>query len=315
MGSGASIPERLSLDDAKALVPSESWVDAWEQTYFVGGDGAVAEPKTVSRAKAERLWAKAERGVAALSQPGFERSVAGPPAYESDRVLPRCGDVDPGSGVGPLRPLEFERTVRRHLDAHLDGTREWIAATFEAWFLESALDESRLFWIAGAAGTGKSVALSLLLRRCAESRRCVAWHFCHHADPASSAPPTLVRSLAAMLCQRVAGFGDALAARFRERPEDVGGDADAGALYASLVTGPLHATDGAAAGFSARRPAVIFVDGLDELAGAARRDVVAARSRVSNDDSAKRNRPPPLADTERPRPRAPRLGAGLRELA
>ena len=43
MGSGASIPERLSLDDAKALVPSESWVDAWEQTYFVGGDGAVAE--------------------------------------------------------------------------------------------------------------------------------------------------------------------------------------------------------------------------------------------------------------------------------
>ena len=91
MGSGASIPERLSLDDAKALVPSESWVDAWEQTYFVGGDGAVAEPKTVSRAKAERLWAKAERGVAALSQPGFERSVAGPPAYESDRVLPRCG--------------------------------------------------------------------------------------------------------------------------------------------------------------------------------------------------------------------------------
>ena len=161
MGSGASIPERLSLDDAKALVPSESWVDAWEQTYFVGGDGAVAEPKTVSRAKAERLWAKAERGVAALSQPGFERSVAGPPAYESDRVLPRCGDVDPGSGVGPLRPLEFERTVRRHLDAHLDGTREWVAATFEAWFLESALDESRLFWIAGAAGTGKSVALSL----------------------------------------------------------------------------------------------------------------------------------------------------------
>ena len=56
MGSGSSVPERLTLDDAKALVPAERWVPAWEACpYLVGSDDCPAEAKTISRAKAERL--------------------------------------------------------------------------------------------------------------------------------------------------------------------------------------------------------------------------------------------------------------------
>ena len=60
MGSAASAPgapsERLSIDEARALLPDgRAWRDSWDLRFTSVG---IAEPKTVGRATALRVWAK-----------------------------------------------------------------------------------------------------------------------------------------------------------------------------------------------------------------------------------------------------------------
>ncbi|KAH8056945.1 hypothetical protein JL722_7168 [Aureococcus anophagefferens] len=117
-------------------------------------------------------------------------------------------------------------------------------------------DGSRLFWLMGGGGTGKSVSAELL-RRLARGDAGLAWHFCRHDDAAQSSAGALIRSLSAMLG---AAVGDA--AKFREARRRRRASGDAAALFDALVAAPLGAALG---GAGAPRRVVIVVDALDEL--------------------------------------------------
>ena len=100
----------------------------------------------------------------------------------------------------------FSALWRDKCAAHLPGTREWAFKEVTTWLKTPG--ESKLFWLVGGGGTGKSVVAAELLRR--EFDRVAAWHFCRHDDKEKSTPAALVRSLAAMLCHTLPGFEDAL---------------------------------------------------------------------------------------------------------
>mmetsp|Transcript_8519 Transcript_8519/g.29115 ORF Transcript_8519/g.29115 Transcript_8519/m.29115 type:complete len:212 (+) Transcript_8519:57-692(+) len=210
MGAGASVPERLTRDDAKQLVGGDGalWLDAWDDRF-------VAEPKTVSKAAALRVWAKAERGSKALGGiSAFKKSVAtAVGAYDAARPLVAgAAAVDEALRLEPADHSETLSSLRR---ARMRGTREWLVADVEAWLADGAAP--KLGWLRGAAGTGKSVALAMVLDRCAQRGRAAAWHFCRHDDAAGSTPRRIVETLAAQLCARVPGFGKRLKALRRDR--------------------------------------------------------------------------------------------------
>lgn len=127
MGAGASVPERLTRDDAKQLVGGDGalWLDAWDDRF-------VAEPKTVSKAAALRVWAKAERGSKALGgSAAFKKSVAtAVGAYDAARPLVAgAAAVDEALRLEPADHSETLSSLRR---ARMRGTREWLVADVEA---------------------------------------------------------------------------------------------------------------------------------------------------------------------------------------
>ena len=82
----------------------------------------------------------------------------------------------------------------------------------------------------GGGGTGSSVLSATLHARISD--RVVAWHYCRHDDPQASEPSALLRSLAAMLCNRLPGY--ALA----EVPAEA--VTDPKELFAALIEAPTR---------------------------------------------------------------------------
>lgn len=204
----------------------------------------MAEPKTVSRETALRLLAKEER----LAQ-RFETAGG---------VAPRPGTTDVRPDVA-LGAFDFEAIISEKAAEHLGGTREWVFDAVDEWL--GATEASRLFWLMGGGGTGKSVVSAELVRRL-RTRTDVglgAWHFCRHDDAAKSSGGGLIRSVSAMLAVAV-GAPDT----FREAAREASGASateDPAALFDVLVARPLAK---ALAGDAARR-VVIVIDALDEL--------------------------------------------------
>ena len=152
-----------------------------------------------------------------------------------------------------LVPHDFSKLWHEKKAAHLPGTREWAFAEIVAW-LETITDAEteQLFWFMGGGGTGKSVLTAELLHRVAD--RVVAWHFCRHDNPQQSAPSSLLRSLAAMLCYRLPGYaaalGEAVPAETVTDPKE---------LFAALFEAPLKKVP------KPNEQLLIILDALDEL--------------------------------------------------
>lgn len=132
MGSAASAPgapsERLSIDEARALLPDgRAWRDSWDLRFTSVG---IAEPKTVGRATALRVWAKEER-----ASKRFEVEVracpAAPAADAADAARPA---VAPGA-------FDFEALIAEKAGQHLAGTREWVFAGVPGW--KNSVDDAR----------------------------------------------------------------------------------------------------------------------------------------------------------------------------
>ena len=149
-----------------------------------------------------------------------------------------------------LIPHDFFSLWHEKVNTHLAGTREWAFAEICVW-LDGPLDGPQLFWLMGGGGTGKSVLTAALHQRIFE--RVVAWHYCRHDNPQASAPNSLLRSLAAMLCHRLPGYADALG--------DVPAETvtDPKELFAAFFEAPLKAVQAPA------QPQLLIIDALDEL--------------------------------------------------
>lgn len=220
---------------------------------------AVAEKEAAAKAAGEKMAAdKAAAAKLATAEaiPAGQPSTAVEPSAEKERLLPDLAGalrLEPSQG---LVPHDFTDLYQEKLAAHLAGTREWAFADIFSWLgSASAEDTVQLFWLMGGGGTGKSVLSAELLRRLLDADRVVAWHFCRHDNPHQSAPASLLRSLAAMLCTKLPGYTQALGTV----SADVLTSTDAKELFDALYATPLAALA------APEEAQIIIIDALDEL--------------------------------------------------
>ncbi|KAL1503550.1 hypothetical protein AB1Y20_012029 [Prymnesium parvum] len=156
---------------------------------------------------------------------------------------------------GKVAPYNFESLWAEKRSSHLKGTREWAFEEIEQWRKDESA--SKLFWLMGGGGVGKSVLSAELLARWLDKRCVAAWHFCRHDDTDQSKPANLLRSIAAMLCHTLDGFEEALSGA--TGLEEALVSADPSVVFDVLIYKPLEKVP------SQTAARVIMVDALDEI--------------------------------------------------
>ncbi|MDY6990290.1 MAG: TIR domain-containing protein [Thermodesulfobacteriota bacterium] len=144
-----------------------------------------------------------------------------------------------------LRPLDFGAEVSR-LTRDFTG-REWLFRELEEWLLN---DKSRVFFITGDPGTGKSAIMAHLVHK---HPQVAAYHFCISSLRDSLDPFRFVRSMASQLATQLEGYRAALEG---VDLEDII-ESDPGVLLRRLVADLLK-------GEQPDKPVLLLVDALDE---------------------------------------------------
>jgi tetratricopeptide (TPR) repeat protein len=145
-----------------------------------------------------------------------------------------------------LKPLDFAADLAKHV-THFTG-REWVFKEIESWLANP--EASRIFWITGDPGVGKTAIAAYL---CERRDDVVAHHFCIHGDDLKADPRHCVMSLAYNLAMQLP--------EYEKRLLDLLGDLNQSArtLFDHLIVQPLSYQSQVP-----NRPLLIVVDGLDE---------------------------------------------------
>ena len=146
---------------------------------------------------------------------------------------------------GFLTPLDFGADLAR-LSRHFTG-REWLFAALENWLADQS---SRVFFLTGDPGAGKSAALARLVEK---DPRVGAYHFCQYTLSDSRNPRRFVMSVAAQLATQ---FPDYRAALEAVNLEGLQGE-ETSTLLRRLVADPLRVVQ-------PEGPVLLIVDALDE---------------------------------------------------
>ena len=151
-----------------------------------------------------------------------------------------------------LEPLPFDADIAQHLKRFTG--RQWVFDQIDDWLSDP--NGSRVFWITGAPGVGKTAIATWL---CAKRREVAAFHLCRHGHRQKSDPRRAVLSIAYQLSTQLSEYESRLNSLNLERlvPES-----DARTLFDNLIVQPLSR------GFpTPDRPVVIVIDALDEATG------------------------------------------------
>jgi tetratricopeptide (TPR) repeat protein len=147
-----------------------------------------------------------------------------------------------------LEPLPFEADIAQHL-ARFIG-RQWVFKDIDRW-LEKA-DASRIFWIVGDPGTGKTALVSWL---CHHRREVAAFHLCSHGHKLKSDPRRCVMSIAYQLSTQLSGYQDSLS---RLSLQTIIRESDARTLFDMLIAQPLSGSM-----VNPDRMVLVIIDALD----------------------------------------------------
>jgi tetratricopeptide (TPR) repeat protein len=145
-----------------------------------------------------------------------------------------------------LKPLSFDAEIKYNLD-HFTG-RAWIFKLVDEWLLRK---QSRIFWIIGSPGVGKSAIASWL---CAHRREIAAFHFCRFDNIQKRDPRRCVMSIAYQLSTQLPAYEE----RLKNIKADDIGDMNAKTLFDHLIVQPLSGIP------APERDMVILIDALDE---------------------------------------------------
>lgn len=157
-----------------------------------------------------------------------------------------------------LKPIEFSADIVKHMLAFTG--RRWIFQEIDNWF--SSASGSRIFWILGAPGVGKS-AISAWLR---DNRREIsAFHFCACSSMEKGDPAKLVASIAYQLSTQLPDYQTRLAGLNLEWI--MSEYKDALTLFDILVVQPLLSIP------KPDRTVTILIDALDEASKDGRNDL------------------------------------------
>jgi len=148
-----------------------------------------------------------------------------------------------------LEPLPFDADITQHL--HRFTGRQWVFDRIGAWLADPKA--SRVFWITGSPGVGKTALASWL---CYHSREVAAFHLCRYGHVQKSDPRRCVRSVAYQLGTQLPDYAARLNAL---NLESIIAESNARTLFDALIVQPLSG--------SLPRPdrtIVILIDALDE---------------------------------------------------
>jgi tetratricopeptide (TPR) repeat protein len=147
-----------------------------------------------------------------------------------------------------LQPLDFSADIAVHLEGFVG--RRWMIQRYNKWLND--LEASRIFWIVGEPGAGKTALAAYLGHK---HREVMALHLCRAGHDDKSDPRRCVLSLSYQLATQLPDYRDRLAAMALS--EEIGKSAVT--LFDNLIVQPLTPPFPAPSGF-----AVLVIDGLDE---------------------------------------------------
>jgi hypothetical protein len=160
-------------------------------------------------------------------------------------------ELDFGGGqarlIRLLKPLDFDDDIRPHM-ARFHG-RKWLFEEIQQWLYGRL--ESRVFWLTGAPGIGKTAVAA----RLCHTREVLAYHFCKAGHDDKSDPKRVLFSIAYQISQLLPEYERALQGLELEADQEA---RDTLSLFDELVVRPLRSVsepDG---------PRVVIIDAIDE---------------------------------------------------
>jgi tetratricopeptide (TPR) repeat protein len=148
-----------------------------------------------------------------------------------------------------LQPLPFDADLARHL-ARFTG-RRWVIDRIDAWLADT--DASRIFWIVGRPGFGKTALSSWL---CFNRREVAAFHLCSYGHVQKSDARRCVLSIAYQLSTQIPEYRERLE---NMRLEGVIDESNARTLWDYLIVQPLSGDFP-----PLQRRLLVVIDALDE---------------------------------------------------
>lgn len=177
---------------------------------------------------------------------------------ESDESRRFSGEIE--TLRNHLKPIKSDSRIYELLKKELTG-RQWLFEAVEKW--RSSDRASRVFWLVGAPGVGKSAVAANLATR---GREVVAVEFCNWQQPGHKRPEQIVRTLAFQIASRLPDYRKLLLTLPDIASLDRKNSAE---LFDYLLADPLHhAIDGG------REHHLIVIDALDEAGEAGRNPLV-----------------------------------------
>ncbi|KAJ3102864.1 hypothetical protein HDU97_000247 [Phlyctochytrium planicorne] len=159
-----------------------------------------------------------------------------------------------------LRPLNMDDERSRQRRRHVVGTRQWLLKQVLGWAQDHAEGTTRVLWLKGASGLGKSVMAGYIADSLQSEHLLGASFFCKHDDNERSDPKRVVETLAYNLSKWSPKFGRMLLKIREEEPELLQRGAGT-TRFTKLLLNPLVSLNG----MGMLKPAVLVVDALDEV--------------------------------------------------
>ena len=157
-----------------------------------------------------------------------------------------------------LEPLPFESEITAHLKRFTG--REWILESIDRWAAQP--DSSRVFWIMGGPGVGKTALSSWLIDK---RREICAFHLCAHGHTQKSDPRRVILSTVYQLSSQLPDYQKRLSAMNIEKLVT---GSNPRTLFDTLIIQPLSGNFP-----QPDRTIIILIDALDEASEGGRNEL------------------------------------------
>jgi WD40 repeat protein len=157
-----------------------------------------------------------------------------------------------------LKPLPFDADIAQHLSRFVG--RQWVFDTIDDWL--AAPQASRVFWITGKPGIGKTAIAAWL---CYHRREIAAFHLCRFGHTQKADPRRCVLSIAYQLSSQLPDYQARVASLGLE---SLVAESNARTLFDNLIVQPLSGNFP-----RPERNVVIVIDALDEATEGGRNEL------------------------------------------
>ncbi|KAF5312947.1 hypothetical protein D9619_003800 [Psilocybe cf. subviscida] len=139
------------------------------------------------------------------------------------------------------------------------GTRDDVIVKMEKWMDGDGLRTSRMMWLSGPAGAGKSAIMQTVAERCDKHGRHASNFFFFRGDTTRNHAQPLVATLAYQLRALYPALDKLIKGCLTATPLIY--KASVGEQFKKLISSPIHAVRNSS---SMRQPILLIIDGLDE---------------------------------------------------